>query len=1223
MSYKRPPSEPIAIIGSSCRFTGDVTSPSKLWSLLSDPTDLSKDVPSERFSIKGFYHEDGEYHGTTNSPKAYWLDQDHRAFDASFFSITPKEAEAIDPQQRMLLEVVYEALESADYTLQQYAGQKVAVFAGVMTADYDTLSQRDDLTASQYYATGNARSIISNRISYFFNFRGPSMTIDTACSSSLVALHQAVLSLRSGESTMACVTGANLMMTPEQFIVESSLHMLSPTGHCRMWDVNADGYARGEGIAALFIKPLSLALADGDQIQAIIRETGANSDGRTRGITMPNPQAQAALIRDTYSRTGLDPLDPRDRCQYFEAHGTGTQAGDPREAAAIDEAFFSGADVGGAQSVLDEKQKLFVGSIKTVIGHTEGAAGLAGVLKVVLGMHNGAIPPNLHLEQLNPSVAPFCNHLHVPTKLTAWPAAPVGHPLRASVNSFGFGGTNAHAILEKYEPYIHDDVVRFFRSGLQLRRPLSFSGEVQIPVNLPLLLSANSQQSLAARITLYRDYLIKNPKLTLQDVAWHLFSSRTAHAFKLAITGRSASAVTETLNTLIEKSIQSPSLELGTRSRSIQDKPNILGIFTGQGAQWANMSKGLLETSNAYRNSIKALDAILQACPDPPNWTLEGEILAEKEVSQINVAAVSQPLCTALQIALVDLLRSLGISFHCVVGHSSGEIAAAYAAGRLNARDAILISYYRGLYAHLAKGKRFEKGGMLAVGFPRAEAKEFCQKPDYIGRICVAASNGPSSVTLSGDLDAIHQANDILSRQGMFTRLLVVDTAYHSPHMVEPAIHYCHALESCNISPSETGNGTAWISSVYRSAVDVDAERLKSSYWIDNMTQPVLFYEAVQQAVQKSQQFGCVVEVGPHPALKGPTAQILKDTKVKSLPYASLLDRTKDDSIAFSDFLGFMWTNFGPSSVDIRAFVQHSSQPGLVYSRLDGAPSYCWDHSQIHYRESRISRQYHHRKDAPHELLGVRTRDDSDFEMRWRNILKLDKIPWIEHHKFQRQPLLPASAYCVLALDAAQTILDGRAASIVELEDLEFLSGIIVEPDSYGVEILFSLTMLSPSRERHSGSRIEAQFSLTSVAVTPDGSGPMRKNFQGRMRIQLEEPNSHALPSRTTSTRAETLPVSTDAFYTMMSEIGLDYSGPFRALTSLERRHNFSSAVLQRMHPEETSRLDISPAMLDSCLQSAFATFSSPGDKYVPIAPGSIFPLIDAGQFGLLFYHEL
>jgi acyl transferase domain-containing protein len=356
--YKHPKSELIAITGGSCRFAGAATSLSALWELLSHPTDLSKQVPNNRFNANAFYHKDGEYHGTTNSIQAYWLEQDHSVFDASFFNITPKEAEAIDPQQRLLLEVVYEAMESAGYTLDSCSGKDISVFSGVMTADYDTLSQRDELSASQYYATGNARSIISNRISYFFNFRGPSMTIDTACSSSLVALHQAVLSLRARECTMACVTGVNLMITPEQFIVESSLHMLSPTGKSRMWDADADGYARGEGVSAIFVKPLSLALRDGDNILGLIRETGVNSDGRTQGITMPNPVAQSSLIEATYLRAGLDPMEPADQCQFFEAHGTGTQAGDPREAEAIRDAFF------GSEPRITNKRKMLVGSCK-------------------------------------------------------------------------------------------------------------------------------------------------------------------------------------------------------------------------------------------------------------------------------------------------------------------------------------------------------------------------------------------------------------------------------------------------------------------------------------------------------------------------------------------------------------------------------------------------------------------------------------------------------------------------------------------------------------------------------------------------------------------------------------------------------------------------------------------------------------------------------------------
>lgn len=1219
MPYKQPTSEPVAIVGSSCRFSGDVTSPSTLWNLLQKPADLSKEVPPGRFNVKAFYHPDAEYHGTTDSPKAYWLEQDHRVFDASFFNITPKEAEAVDPQQRMALEVVYEAMESAGYSLQQYAGQDVAVFAGVMTADYDTLAQRDELTASQYYATGNARSIISNRISYFFNFNGPSMTIDTACSSSLVALHQAVLSLRSGESVMACVTGVNLMITPEQFIVESNLHMLSPTGHCRMWDASADGYARGEGVAAVFLKPLSRALADGDRIEAVIRETGVNSDGRTQGITMPNPAAQAQLIRDTYRRTGLDARDPDDRCQFFEAHGTGTQAGDPREAAAIEDAFFGklpqevGSAVAGSDETMSSNMqepqsgpgsmidtpRLMVGSVKTVIGHTEGAAGLAGLLKVTLAMEHSTIPPNLHLGSLNPSVKPFYTNLCIPTSTEAWPNPPTGQPKRASVNSFGFGGTNAHAIVEQYQPAIHDAVAHTFSPRVALSRSLATTGTADGPApSLPILLSANSQKTLATVVETYLDYISTND-IQPEQLGWHTYSRRTALPYRVSVSATTRLELTDGL-----EKITGSSSPVGTRSRPTNGLPKILGIFTGQGAQWATMSKGLLLTSNIYRDSIRSLDNVLRLCSEPPSWTLEQEILAQGALSRVGKAAISQPLCTAIQIALVDLLKSLGVSFHTVVGHSSGEIAAAYAAGQLSARDAMLISYFRGLYAHLACGATGSKGGILAVGLSKQDAAELCTRKEYMGGICVAASNAPSSVTLSGDLDVVKRVRDDLMEQKKFARLLEVDTAYHSPHMQVPAVRYLEALASCHISPTAVGNGTVWVSSVYDTGEPTPGE-LEGAYWRDNMVHPVLFYEAVRTALQEQGPFDCVVEVGAHPALKGPVTQTVKIVQDSVINYTGLLDRKKDDRLAFSEFMGLMWTWFGPKAIQLHNFVENSSRPSLMHHRLEGPPTYPWDHSQIHYRESRVSRQYHFRTHGPHELLGVRTRDDDEYELRWRNILKLDKIPWIEHHKFQGQALLPASAYCVMAVDAARVVLAGRDASLIELENLQFQSGIHLEPDSQGVEVLFSLRILPASKETGLHSTIEATFTITSAPA--DGLSPLNKNFFGNLRIVLAKPSPYALPPRAKDL-AEASTVDTNGFYEMMAETGLDYSGPFKAMVELQRRFNFSSAKVKKRHGQDTTKLTISPATLDSCLQSAFASYSSPGDKalWTPFLPETI-----------------
>lgn len=1194
------PSEPIALIGSSCRFAGGVTSPRSLWKVLSEATDLTKSVPSTRFSSKGFFHPDPEHDGTTNASRAYWLEQDHRAFDAQFFNITPKEAESMDPQQRLALEVAYEAFEAAGYTLKELAGKSVAVMVGVMGNDYDTISARDDLNASQYTATGNARSIISNRISYFFDLHGPSMTIDTACSASLVALHQAVQSLRSGEAPMACVVGTNLILVPEPFIAESNLHMLSPSGHCQMWDAKADGYARGEGVAALFLKPLSQALADGDNIQAIIRETGVNSDGRTKGITMPSSYAQSFLIRQTYQKAGLDPLNVNHQPQFFEAHGTGTPVGDPVEARAISEAFFNNPNSNGVAD--GQQKKLLVGSVKTVIGHTEGAAGLAGILKVVQAMEHGIVPPNLHLSDLSATVAPFYHNLQIPDRAVKWPTPPAGHPLRASVNSFGFGGTNAHVIVEKYQSDVHDAWSSYNNPPLDpplQTRMSKYDTEADLPtkpkVLLPLCFSATNAKSLTQTLIQHRDYMVNNPELAYETICWHLLRYRTTHSFRITIVADGSPSAVEALDKLIANS-STQQAKIGHKSKQHSIMPKILGVFTGQGAQYVNMARELFRVNRCFRATIEGLDAYLRCCPDPSETDfLQKELFADKNSSRVHTAEVSQVLCTALQIALVDLLDELGVSFHAVVGHSSGEIAAAYAAKRLTQRDAILIAYYRGKYTHLAGGLTGGPGGMLACGLSGEQASAFCSQSEYNGKLSVAAHNSPTLTTLSGDLDAIRNAVNELKSQGVFVRQLNVDVAYHSPHMQTAVTEYSKALFNCGIQPLSQVNGPRWFSSVELGKTESELmSGLANEYWCQNMLCPVLFQEAVESALKTCGPFDCAIEVGPHPALKSPSMETIKSVTSTDIPYWSLLDRNKDDRLTFAAFLGNMWTCFGPKSVNIVEYVK-KNQFDVSKSRLSDAPSYAWDHSQIYWRESRLSEQFQFRKDAPHELLGVRTNDDTQYQLRWRNILKLDKIPWVEGHKFQGQALLPASAYCIMALDAAKTLLNGREVSVIELLDLEFLSGITLDGDSMGVETLFTLTLRSSAG--NNADVIEADFDLMSVPLSSFGTPPMKKNFQGRVRITLDTSAKGRLPRRRPLARAETLSVNIEGFYDMMEDVGLEYTGPFKALKSLDRRLNYAVASLDLRHEMETTTLSVSPAMLDSCFHANFATFAAPGDK--------------------------
>lgn len=828
-----------------------------------------------------------------------------------------------------------------------------------------------------------------------------------------------------------------------------------------------------------------------------------------------------------------------------------------------------------------------------MIGHTEGAAGLAGVLKVLLAMRHGTVPPNLHLETLNPSVEPFYRNLRIPTTAQPWPKVPTGQPKRASVNSFGFGGTNSHAIIEEYKPAVHDSVaMTFFSPRLSLPRSIDKCEDLNAPpVILPVLLSGNSQKALVAVAEKYLEYLTAHPSVQPEQLAWHTFAHRTALPFKVAVSAATSDDLRTNMRDLIEKASRSPAI--GTRSRAIDGGPKILGVFTGQGAQWATMSSGLLTTSKVYRDTIRELDAVLRQCPSPPQWTLEQEINAHESLSRVGIAAISQPLCTAIQIGLINVLRSLGVRFHTVVGHSSGEMAAAYAAGRLSARDAMLISYYRGKFAHLAAGTNGEKGGMMAVGMSKQDAAELCSRAEYRGGICVAASNAPTSVTLSGDIDIVKKVRDDIGEDKVFARMLQIDTAYHSPHMEKPAVHYLEALAKVHISPPEVGNGTNWVSSVYGAGEPSQGD-LGTKYWKDNMVQTVLFNEALSSALEKHGPFHLAIEVGPHPALKGPATQTMKAVNGNAIPYLGLLDRKKDDRLAFSEFIGSLWTEFGPSSVQLRPYVEGSTRPNLVHRHLEEAPTYPWEHSHTYYRESRLSKQYHFRADAPHELLGVRTRDDTQYQIRWRNILKLDKLPWIAGHDFQGLALLPASGYCVMARDAAMVVLAGRAASVIELEDLEFPSGITLEADSQGVETLFSLSVLPATRENRLHSTIEATFVLTSAPA--DGSAAMKKNFSGRVRIILAEPSAYSLPPRA-EWHAEALDVSTDGFYEMMADTGLKYNGPFKGLQTMRRRLDFASTTLRKRHSDDTTTLSLSPATLDTCLQTCFATYSSPGDK--------------------------
>lgn len=950
------------------------------------------------------------------------------------------------------------------------------------------------------------------------------------------------------------------------------MKMLSPTGRSRMWDSEADGYARGEGVAAIVMKRLSDAIADGDHIECLIRETGANQDGFSNGITVPSTKAQADLIMEVYGRAGLDPVNnPEDRPQFFEAHGTGTKAGDPKEAAAIHQCF--------GQYASSSDVPLYVGSVKTVIGHTEGAAGLAGLLKGSGIIQKGFIPPNLLFNQLNPAIEPFYKGLHVPQSIKPWPKLPGHVPRRVSVNSFGFGGSNAHAILEEYRPSTP--------AALEASEPLS-------PFT-PFVFSAVSEASLVAQLQAYSEYLDATPDVNPVDLAWTLQARRSQLPFKVAFSAGTIDELRIKIDAKLAPLKQNPGVAVGTRA-NIKGEAHVLGVFTGQGAQWPSMGAELIRTFPWVRRRVEQLEANLNSLPDRPEWSLVEEMLKGDDTSRIAEAALSQPLCTAIQVVLVDLLKAAGVTFSAVVGHSSGEMGAAYAAGFLSDCDALRAAYYRGVVAKLAGNSTTgQKGAMLAVGTSWEDAQELVNLRAFKGRISIAAHNSSASVTLSGDADAIAHAKRVFDEEKKFARALKVDTAYHSHHMYPCGEAYVSALQACGVQVKKDRDAScSWFSSVTPNEKPIEpSAALSATYWKDNMQNAVLFADAVKNAMASDPRIAYAIEVGPHPALKGPAIQNIADVQTGNFPYTGVLSRGKSDVQSFSDALGFIWTLLGSRGVSFAGYQHLLSGPDTKAKLVHGLPSYRWNHNRVHWQESRKSRQTRGRKQPPHELLGVRDPDSNDREIRWQNVLKVSEIPWLEGHQLQGQCVFPAAGYCAMAIEAARIMAAGKDITVLELHDLTIPRAITFEDDTNaGVETVFSLTSIATV-----GKVTTANFALYSCPTSAEHN-ELELMASGSIKVEFGEPDLKALASTPLSS-SNMAPVETDRFYDSLSKLGYGYYDNFRGMSSLKRRFNQSS-VLVDSYPYSTTESTVylvHPTWLDVSFQASMLAFSAPGDE--------------------------
>jgi thioester reductase-like protein len=831
MSQGHPaPLEPLAIIGIGCRFPGGANNAEAYWQMLLAGTDAMTDVPIDRWQHRNFYHPEPGKPGKTVARQAAFI-EGIADFDCAFFGVSPREAAQMDPQHRLALEVSWEAVEDAGLDLGRIAGSPTAVFVGVSSREYAGMQRLE--TVGTYSSTGQASCMTANRISYAFDFTGPSVAVDTACSSSLVAVHMACRSIWDGESPMALAAGVNLLLDPTTFISFSALGMLSPDSRCRAFDARANGFARAEGAGAILIKPLSRAQADGDRIDAVILATGVNQDGHSQGLTFPSQVAQEKLLSEVYARAGVAP----EEVNYIEAHGTGTQAGDPVETSALGEVLGRGRTPG---------RELVIGSVKTNIGHLESAAGIAGVIKACLVLKHRLIPKNLHFEEPNPRI-PFAE-LGLRVAATA---ERLDGPARqlAGVNGFGFGGTNGHVLLAE--------------------APLTATpAPASSPTHFLLPLSARSPEALRALACAYDELLASPDSPALADLCYSATVRRTHHSHRFVVSGSDAAALRERLASFLAGR-EEAGITIGHAKPG--RPPRIAFVFTGQGPQWWAMGRELLDAEPVFAEVIARCDAVIRSLGD---WSLLAELRADEAHSRLQETAIAQPALFALQAGLTALWRAHGIEPAAVTGHSVGEIAAALAAGVMDLEEATRVAFHRGG----TMDRTSSQGAMLAVGL-----SEKAVAPYLAGRtsqISIAALNSPVSLTLSGDPATLQEVAAELERDSVVATFLRVNYAFHSPQMdpvetdLRAALHdLAPRAATVPLVSTVTGNlspGTEW----------------NAEYWWHNLRHTVHFAEAIGTLISH----GCdtFLEIGPHPALSGSIKEVLRERGVSASALASL-----------------------------------------------------------------------------------------------------------------------------------------------------------------------------------------------------------------------------------------------------------------------------------------------------------------------------------------------
>lgn len=1087
----------VAIIGIGCRFPGGIGDADSFWNFVLHKGDAVADIPKDRWDADKYYDPDPDTPGRMYTRRGSFLTQEFRRFDADFFGISHREAAVLDPQQRLLLETTWEALDDAGIAGQAVGGNVGTFIGGFMNDNMISRGLARNLEKINNFAAFSAsQTLLSNRIAHALDLWGPSMTVDTACSSSLVTTHLAVRAVANGECDVALAGGVNVMFQPETFITMCKGRFLAADGRSKSFDAAADGYGRGEGVGIVVLKNLEQAQRDGDHIYAVIRGSGVNQDGRTIALPVPNPVSQQRLADRVIKEAGIDPA----LVGYIEAHGTGTSVGDPLEAQALGHSY---------GRVAGRARPLVIGSVKNNFGHTEAAAGVAGLIKAALTVQRRTIAPQVVLDKLNPEI-PFDQlQIRIPTEVEPYPD--LGAPAYAAVNSFGYGGTNAHVLVQ--EP----------PAPVQTEAPARDSIRI-FPV------SARSGSALHEVAGRYAKQLSSDLS---QDGAQRLKTAATArraqHYLRKGFIYRDADDLLAQLNTYAASDEAAPPRAL------VEGISDPVFVFSGMGPQWWGMARALLERPGIFRDAAAEIDEVFQ---EISGWSVIAELLRPQADSRVSRTEIAQPANFLVQSALAKHLQQFGIRPTAVVGHSVGEVAAAYVSGALSLRDAATVSFHRSRL----QAKTAGSGGMLAVGLDAEEAQRRAAR--FGSAVCVAAINSTAATTLSGDSAALQTLHDELAGDGIFARMLHVEVPYHS-QLMDPILGEL-ATALAGLTPRKAAVP------VYST---VTGEKMHSAafaepdYWCKNVRDSVLFAKAVDTLIVD--RYRVFLELGPHPVLLGNIRESFVRHSVSGAAIQTL-HRDQDDEQSVLQAIADLYA-VGAIDAPGQADIYESG----VVPHMD-LPKYPWSQEEV-WEEDPLTLRARYGDADRFALLGDRV---DALTPQWEVTLAPANLPWLPDHTVLGSVVLPGTAYLDAALSAVRQ-RSGRAQA--GLDSVVFAVPLVVADHDAPIT---RITVDEPTKRFTVNGR-----SAHTQLWTAHANGRLVEANLGSKRIDV--------PAWSANDRV----FDGEDVYKGLSAVGLSYGPAFQRIQSV--RIGSAGCVAQLASPESVSaqRHAVHPALADAALQ--------------------------------------